>query len=51
MNSLIYVDIIYQSLEFIAERRILAEMKIENRWEKTFSVGKKVNKHTFFYEN
>ena len=40
-----------QSLEFVAEMRILVEMKIENRWEKIFSVGKKSTSILFFYEN
>ena len=37
-----------QSLEFVAETRILAEMNIENRGEKITSVGQKSDKHTFF---
>ena len=37
-----------QSLEFVMESRILAEMKIENRRIKIFSVGKKIGKHTFY---
>ena len=36
-----------QSLEFLAETRILAEMKIENH-EQNISRGKKIDKHTFF---
>ena len=36
-----------QSLEFVTEMRILAEMKIENRPKKIFSLGK-IRKHTFF---
>ena len=36
-----------QSLEFIAEPRILAEMKIENRGKIHFP-WKKISKHTFF---
>ena len=35
----------YQSLEFIVEMRILAEMKIVG---KNIFRGKKINKHTFF---
>ena len=38
-----------QSLEFVAETRILAEMKIENCGKNTF-YGKKIDKNTF-YEN
>ena len=37
-----------QSLEFVAETRILVEMKIENRGEKIFSAEKQIDKHTFF---
>ena len=37
-----------QSLEFVAETRILAEMKIENRG-KFFFRGKQIDKHTFFF--
>ena len=42
----------YQSLEFITETRILVEMKIENRkGGEFFREGKKIDKHTFFYES
>ena len=34
-----------QSLEFIAETRIIAEMKIENRWK---NLWEKIDKHPFF---
>ena len=37
-----------QSLEFVAETRILAEMKIENRVKKIFPRKNKIDKHTFF---
>ena len=40
--------LIIQSLEFVAEMRILAEMKIENRGKKIFSTEKQIDKHTFF---
>ena len=39
-----------QSLEFVAETRILVEMKIENHVKKIFC-GEKFDKYTFFYEN
>ena len=39
----------YQSLEFVAETRILAEMKIENRGGEFFFCGKQIDKHTFFF--
>ena len=35
------------SLEFVAETRILVEVKIQNR-RKKMSVGEKIDKHTFF---
>ena len=34
---------IYQSLEFVAEMKILAEMKSK--------IAEKIGMHTFFYEN
>ena len=37
-----------KSLEFVAETRILAEMKIENRGTKYFPWEKKIDKHTLF---
>ena len=40
--------LIYQSLEFVAETRILMEMKIKNRWGGNFRV-KQIDKHTFFF--
>ena len=40
-----------QSLEFVVETRILVEMKIENHEKKISSMGKNIDKHTFFYEN
>ena len=40
---------IVQSLEFVAETRILAEMKIENRGKNCFSAEKQIDKHTFFF--
>ena len=48
LSALVYEDLIYlqipfniQSLEFVAETSILAEMKIENRGKKYFPWGKK----------
>ena len=41
-------DSMYQSLEFVAEMKILAEMKIENRGKFFFSAEKQIDKHTFF---
>ena len=41
---------IMQSLEFVAETRILAEMKIENRGKNIFR-EKKSTSILFFYEN
>ena len=41
------MELCNQSLEFVAETRILAEMKIENRGKNIF-LGKKINKYTFF---
>ena len=38
---------IEQSLEFVAEMRILAEMKIKNHGNKYF-LWEKINKHIFF---
>ena len=38
----------YQSLEFVAETRILAEMKIGNCGKKIFT-EKLIDKHTFFF--
>ena len=40
-----------QSLEFVVEMRILAEMKIENRRKYIYLPWKKVDKHTFLFEN
>ena len=37
-----------QSLEFVAEMRILTEMKIENHGTKCFLRGK-IDKNTFFF--
>ena len=37
-----------QSLEFVAETRILAEMKIENHGKLFFSAEKQIDKHNFF---
>ena len=37
-----------QSLEFVAETKIIAEMKIENLQKKIFSAEKEIDKHTFF---
>ena len=37
-----------QSLEFVAETRILAEMKIKNHGKFFFSAEKQIDKHTFF---
>ena len=42
---------IYQSLEFIVETRIFAEMKIKNQGTKYFQWGKKSTSILFFYEN
>ena len=39
VSSLLHIILILAS--FVAETRILAEMKIENRGKKIFSVGKK----------
>ena len=44
---MIRICFIKQSLELVAETRILAEMKIENR-RNIFSMGKTINKHTLF---
>ena len=41
------IAFIWQSLEFIVETRILAEMEIAEK----YAVWKKIDKHTFFYEN
>ena len=38
-----------QILEFVAETRILAKMKIEKSRKNIFSVDKKIEKHTFFF--
>ena len=38
---------VQQSLEFVQETRVLAEMKIWNHWKNSFR-GKKIHKHTFF---
>ena len=45
-----YINFLNQNLEFVAETRILAEMKIKNRGEKYFP-WEKIDKHTFSYEN
>ena len=46
LSSLLHIILILAS--FVAETRILAEMKIENRGEKNIFCWKKIDKHTFF---
>ena len=41
----------FQSLEFVAETRILVEMKIENRGKNFFSMEKQIDKHPFFKQS
>ena len=45
VSSLLHIILILAS--FVAEMRILAEMKIENRGKKNFLL-EKIDKHTFF---
>ena len=42
---------VYQSLEFVVEMRILAEMNIENHGKNIFSVEKNRQAYFFSYEN
>ena len=48
---LFFSSFILQSLEFVAETRILPEMKIENCGKKYFPWGKKSTSIVSFYEN
>ena len=45
------LQLILQSLEFVTETRILAEMKIETRGKKTFPWKKKLTSILFFKKN
>ena len=45
------MQMILQSLKFVAETKILVEMKIKNGGEKIISMGKNQQTYFFFYEN